>query len=64
MARRKKEPDSADISASRRILRLDGGTEFEITGENGKYFLCGATRFRKGNPRIVSVTEQGSGENN
>jgi hypothetical protein len=29
-----------------------GGNEYEVTGENGKYYFCGDTQFRKVNPNI------------
>lgn len=55
MARRKKETEAEETAVSRRVLVMDDGETHEITGEEGKYYLCGWSRFRKGNPHIVSV---------
>ena len=36
-------------------LVMKDGKRYELTGESGKYYLCGATQFRKGNPNIEKV---------
>ena len=58
MARKKREAETEEMSAARRVLVMDNGAEHEITGEDGKYYLCGWSRFRRGNPHIVSVKEK------
>lgn len=32
----------------RRAIRLPDGKRYEIVGENGKFWLCKTTQFRKG----------------
>ena len=39
----------------KRILVFRDGTTKTITDENGKYWICGKTQFRKSNPDIVEV---------
>lgn len=34
-------------TAKKRIFVLKNGDRYEITGETGKYWLCGPTQFRK-----------------
>lgn len=41
-----------------RVLVMDNGKTYRITGERGKYYLCGRTQFRKGNPHIVRTEEE------
>lgn len=41
------------------VLRFNDGTEIVATKDGGKYWICGDTRFRKSNPRIVSVERVG-----
>ena len=43
------------IPVSRQVLKLDSGAEYEIVSQDGKYFYCGMTQFRKSNPHIISV---------
>ena len=45
-------------SKSRSILVFADGTTAEVTGETGKYYICGETRYRKANPRIVNVEKR------
>ena len=40
-----------------RILVLHGGERVRITGEEGKYWLCGDRRFRKLSHSVHSVEE-------
>lgn len=37
---------------------LKDGTRYEVTGETGKYVLCGDTQFRKSAGRGEIVTEK------
>ena len=62
MAKKKKEEKlaetvSEDISeaSARRFLTMDNGKRYEVVSEDGKYFRCGATQFRKSNPHILKV---------
>lgn len=41
--------------AVKRVLELDTGEIFEVVSEDGKYYRCGNTQFRKSNPHILSV---------
>lgn len=41
-----------------KVLLLSTGAEFPVTSEDGKYYYCGATQFRKANPLIVEVKEE------
>lgn len=38
-----------------RILRLNTGQEFEIVSENGRYYFCRGTQFRKANTAIEKI---------
>ena len=38
-------------------LVLRDGTVYPVTGEAGKFWLCGSTQFRKGSGRIAAVRE-------
>lgn len=40
-----------------KILVMINGDRLTITGEDGKYWLCSETRFRKLSKQIVSVEE-------
>ena len=40
-----------------KIIVLKNGVEFPIEGENGKYYFCGDTQFRKSNPQIAEIKE-------
>ena len=42
---------------SRKMIRLDNGSLYEVLSENGKYYVCDGGTFRKGNPHIRSVEE-------
>lgn len=41
-----------------KYLIFSDGSEAAVTGENGKYFLCGNTQYRRGNPNILRVEER------
>ena len=41
-----------------RFLIFKDGTEKEITDENGKYWICGDTQYRKANPDIVKIKKE------
>ena len=38
-----------------KILCFEDGTELAVTGQKGKYWICGETQFRKANPSILCV---------
>lgn len=38
-----------------KILCFEDGTELAVTGQKGKYWICGETQFRKSNPAISGV---------
>lgn len=40
---------------SKKILCMVNGDEIPITGQKGKYWICGETQFRKANPAIFGV---------
>lgn len=40
---------------TRKVLKHKNGTEYGITKENGKYYICGKTQFRKSNPDIAEI---------
>lgn len=40
-----------------KILVMINGDRHTITGEDGKYWLCGETRFRKLSKQIASIEE-------
>ena len=40
-----------------KIIVMKNGAEFPIIGEDGKYFYCGNTQFRKSNPMIAEIRE-------
>ena len=42
----------------KKFLILPSGARYEVTDENGKYYVCGDIRFRKMNPMIVDVVEE------
>lgn len=57
MAKKKKETvleTSSETKASK-TLTMDNGAVYEIVSEDGKYYYCGTTRFRKSNPHITKV---------
>lgn len=39
------------------VLVMKSGEKFAITGEDGRYWYCGETRFRKSNEGILTVEE-------
>lgn len=41
-----------------KYLIFSDGSEAAVTGENGKYFLCGKTQYRRSNPNILRVEER------
>ncbi len=62
MAKKKKTEDKSlmvEVSPGwyepKRTLTMKNGKQYEITSEIGKYYVCGTTRFRKGNPNIKEV---------
>ena len=40
-----------------KILKMNDGKKYKVVDENGKYYICQKTQFRKSNPNIVSVEE-------
>lgn len=43
---------------TKKYLIFAGGGRAEVTGETGRYYLCGGVRFRRGNPAIERVEVQ------
>jgi len=43
---------------TKKYLIFAGGSRAEVTGESGRYYICGGTRFRRGNPAIARVEVQ------
>lgn len=43
---------------TKKILVMQNGARYEVTGENGKYYLCGEVSFRKANPQIAEVVKE------
>ncbi len=43
--------------SNERSLVLKSGERFAITGEDGKYWLCGERKFRKLSNSVLSVEE-------
>lgn len=41
----------------KRVLVLNTGEEFPITGETGRYWLCEGANFRKSNKKIAEIKE-------
>jgi hypothetical protein len=48
MAKYRKKTETQE---QKQVLSI-GGNEYDVTGENGKYYFCGDTQFRKVNPNI------------
>lgn len=42
-------------SKSKKILLTKTGREYEITGDSGRFWVCGHTQFRKGSPMIAEI---------
>lgn len=40
------------------VLVFRSGKRRDVTGEEGRYWVCGKTRFRKGSPEILRVEEK------
>ena len=40
------------------LFVLADGTRYDVTGETGKYIICGSTQFRKSAGRGQLVTEE------
>ena len=57
MAKKKTNKDAAGA-----VLVMKDGTRYAILSEQGKYFVCEGTQFRKGNPRILTVERKGACE--
>lgn len=51
MARKKKTPNGE----AGKVLVFGDGSEVPVTGEQGKFWICGERQFRKGNPKIVRI---------
>lgn len=49
------DAETSESTKTRRILKLDSGAEYNIVSEDGRYFYCGETQFRKSNPHIVEI---------
>lgn len=43
------------MDAEGRMLVLRSGQRFAITGETGRYYICGNTQFRKASPQIAKL---------
>ena len=57
MARKKKTQTMLEetSASAKKTITLDNGAEYVVLSENGKYYVCCGTQFRKSNPRIVAV---------
>ncbi len=53
----KKKQKNEQESKGKYIV-MANGKEYLVTGEEGKYYVCGETRFRKGNRNIVKIGER------
>lgn len=40
---------------AKKVLLMNDGKEYEITGEAGRFWICGDTQFRKGNGEVVEA---------
>lgn len=40
-----------------KMLKMQDGRKYEVVSENGKYYFCKDTQFRKLNPNIVEIIE-------
>lgn len=40
-----------------KVLKMKSGKKYKILDENGKYYICEHTQFRKANPDILAVEE-------
>ena len=47
--------ETAPQNETRQILLMRGGAEYEIVSEDGRYYYCGMTQFRKSNPNIAGI---------
>jgi len=43
---------------TKKVLVMENGSRFDVTDENGKYYICGETQFRKMNPQILKVAKE------
>lgn len=41
-----------------RTLITSSGKRYPITGETGRYYLCGETQFRKSGPQIAKIERE------
>lgn len=49
---------------TKKVFVLSNGDRYDVTGETGKYYVCGDTQFRKlgGRGEIVEVPAETEGE--
>lgn len=40
---------------TKKVLLMKNGAEYEITGDNGRFWLCGNTQFRKASSMIAEI---------
>lgn len=45
-----------------KFLLFRNGREYKVLSENGKYYFCNGTQFRKMNPAIAQVLERAAQE--
>lgn len=43
------------MAKTKKILLTNTGREYEITGDNGRFWVCGHTQFRKGSTMIADI---------
>ena len=55
MATKKKAPKKTE--SCKRYLVLENGDRFEITGENGRFYICGNVMFSKTHPMLAGIEE-------
>lgn len=56
--KRKKNAKRTEDSGVDRFVRLTNGSEYKLTGEDGKYFVCGEKRFAVNSPYVDCVYEK------
>ena len=54
----KKKPQRTAAKRTARILKLKSGREYEITGENGRFYICEGTAFSKSHPDIALIEQR------
>ena len=43
------------MAKNKKVIVTTVGREYEITGENGRFWVCGNTQFRKASPMIAEI---------